>query len=164
MTLTRLLRAAAVALVLLPAAIPAPVLAGAAETKYLASIEGTWRGEGRISGDNGGNVSCRLTLRGSGERLTFNGRCSLSGGGGSQSFSGTIRYNDSKNRWESSSSGETVVGKKSGNTLTFVTSGNDAARGKGTSTMTITPSSIKVSFKVESRRGNMSGTIPFSKS
>ena len=123
MTLTRLLRAAVVALALVPATIPAPVLAGAAETRYLEGLVGTWRGEGVIKGENGGNVSCRLTLRGSGERLSFNGRCSLSGGGGAQSFSGTIRYNDARGRWESSSSGETVVGKKSGSTLTFVTSG-----------------------------------------
>jgi hypothetical protein len=162
-TLNRLLRAAAVALVLIPTTLPAPVFAGAAEARYLEGLVGTWRGAGRITGEDGGDVACRLTLRGSGERLSFNGRCSLSGGGGAQSFSGTIRYNDSRKRWESSSSGETVVGKKSGSTLTFVTSGSDA-RGKGTSTMTITPSSIKVQFKLESRRGKMSGSIPFTKS
>ena len=163
MTLTRLLRAAAVALVLVPATVPAPAFAGPAEARYLESLVGTWRGEGTIRGEESGNVSCRLTLRGSGERLSFNGRCSFSGGGAAQSFSGTIRYNSERGRWESSSQGDTVVGKKSGSTLTFVTSGSDM-RGKGTSTMTITPSSIKVQFKLESRRGSTSGSIPFKKS
>jgi hypothetical protein len=161
-SIARLIRALAVALILAPMA--APAFAGPAEAKYLESLVGTWRGAGKVSGEDAGNVSCRLTIRGSGERLSFTGRCSFSGGGPSQSFSGTIRYNDKAKRYESSASGETVVGKKSGSTLVFSTSGK-SARGDATSTMSMSPNAIKVQFKLVSSRGQTTaGSIPFKKS
>ena len=47
-TLTRILRAAVVATLLVPVA--APAFAGPAETKYLETLAGTWTGKGKITG------------------------------------------------------------------------------------------------------------------
>ncbi|HHY50727.1 MAG TPA: hypothetical protein GYA10_13380 [Alphaproteobacteria bacterium] len=162
MTLTRSIRAAIVVLAL--ATVAAPALAGEREVAYLQSLAGTWSGKGRITGAEAGTVTCRLTLRPSGERLNFNGRCAMSGGSVPQSFSGSIRYNDKKGVYESSSQGRTVAGKKSGSSLVFTTSMSDM-RGRGTSTMTMSPDAIKVQFKmVNGRTGEASqGSIPFTK-
>jgi hypothetical protein len=159
----RLLRAALVAAVLIPVA--APAFAGPNESAFLERLVGTWRGKGKITGEEAGDVSCRLTVKPSGERLNFNGRCALSGGSGSQSFSGSIRYNDKKGVYESSTGGKTVAGKKSGNSLVFTTTMKDI-RGTMTSTMTLSPSAMKVQFKMTQARsgGTSQGTIPFSKS
>jgi hypothetical protein len=159
-----LIRAAALAAILLPAA-AAPALAGPNETAFLQRLVGTWNGKGKISGEEGGNVTCRLTIKATGERLNFNGRCALPGGSGSQSFSGRISYDDKQGVFVSSSQGKSVAGKKSGNNLTFVTNMSDM-RGKGSSTMVMSPSSIKVQFKItQSRSGEVNqGSIPFTKS
>ena len=90
---TRLLGAAFAALLLVPAT--APAIAGPNETAFLERLVGTWKGTGKISGPEGGNVSCRLTFKPSGARLNYSGRCALSGGSGAQSFTGSIRFNDS---------------------------------------------------------------------
>ena len=160
--ITRLVRAAALALLLVPVA--APAFAGPSEAAFLERLAGTWRGKGTITGPESGAVTCRLTLRASGERLNFNGRCAFSGGGAAQSFSGSIRYNEAKGLYESSSSGQTVAGKKSGSTLTFSSTQKDL-RGTVTSTMTLSPAALKVQFKmVNARTGEASqGSIPFSK-
>ena len=63
----------------------------------------------------------------------------------------------------SSSQGNSVAGKKSGNTLTFATTMADL-RGKGSTTMSLSPSSIKVQFKITQSSGQVNqGTIPFTK-
>jgi hypothetical protein len=156
-------RAAVLATLLVPVA--APAMAGPNETAYLQRLVGTWNGKGKISGEDGGNVTCRLTIKPSGERLNFTGRCALSGGSGSQSFSGRISYDDKQGVYVSSSQGKSVPGKKSGNTLTFATTMSDM-RGKGSTTMSLSPGGIKVQFKVtQSRSGEVNqGTIPFTKS
>src|SRR5690606_2218133 len=115
-----------------------PALAGPEETEFLHRMAGTWTGEGRVSGEESGTVSCRLTLKPSGERLNFNGRCNYSGSSAPQSFSGRISYNDRTGQYETSSRGNTAVGSRKGSTLTFVTQQNDM-RGKGTSTMSLSP-------------------------
>jgi hypothetical protein len=150
------LRAALVAAFILPAA---PAFAGEREVAFLQSLAGQYRGSGEIRGEDGGPVNCRLTFRPAGQKLNYTGRCS--GGGGSQSFSGSIRFDDASGRWLSSSRGETVAGRKNGSSLSFTVSGNNS-RGKIKSTMTISPGSAKVSFEATSRRGDRSsGTIPF---
>ena len=156
------LAAAFAGLMLVPAT--APASAGEAELRYLERLLGNWRGNGEISGPDGGNVTCRLAIKPSRSKVNFTGRCSLSGGGGSQSFSGSIRYNDRSGQWESSSRGQTVAGRKSGNNLVFTTAQKDR-RGEGTSTMTFSPSAIKVQFRIkDSKTGELSqGTIPFRK-
>jgi hypothetical protein len=159
MTLIKtLMRAAFVAALVLP---NAPAFAGEAELAYLQSLAGTYRGSGEIRGEDGGPVNCRLTFRPSGAKLNYTGRCS--GGGGSQSFSGVIRYNDDADRWESSSRGKTVRGRKSGSTLSFTIATSDS-RGSVNSTMSISPGSARVRFEYESRSGERSsGSIPFSR-
>lgn len=158
------LRAAALALLLVPAA-SAPAFAGPNETAFMERLVGTWNGKGEISGAEAGVVTCRLTIRSTGERLNFQGRCAYSGGSMSQSISGRISYDDARGVYVSSSGGQSVAGKKSGNNLTF-TSTQRNVRGSVTSTMTLSPSSLKVQFKVtEARSGDTSqGTIPFTKS
>jgi hypothetical protein len=161
--LTRFLRIAALAVVLAPVA--APALAGPTETAFLEQLAGTWRGKGKVTGAEAGNLTCRLTLKPSRERLNFNGRCAYSGGSGAQSFSGSIRYNEAKGVFESSSNGRTVAGKKSGSNLVFTTTHKDM-RGTMTSTLTLSPSTLKMQFEViEARSGGTSqGSIPFSRS
>lgn len=160
---TRLLGVAFAALLCLPATVPA--FAGPSETAFLNRLVGTWKGAGKITGPEGGNVSCRLTFKPVAGKLNYTGRCALSGGSAAQSFSGSIRYNDSTGRYESSSSGKTVAGKKSGGTLVFTTTQKDM-RGSGTSTMSLSASAIKVQFKlVDGSTGETSqGSIPFTKS
>ncbi len=158
MSITKtIVRTAALAALILPLA--TPVFAGEAEVRYLQSLAGQYAGSGTISGDDGGPVKCRLTLKPSGAKLNYTGRCT--GGGGSQSFSGTIRFNDKTGRWESSSRGKTVAGRKSGRTLTFTVASSDA-RGKGNSTMSFSPGSVSVKFDIRQRDGDRNtGTIPF---
>jgi hypothetical protein len=153
-----IMRAAVVAALVLPTA---PAFAGEREQAFMQSIAGSYRGSGEIRGEDGGPVNCRLTFRPSGAKLNYTGRCS--GGGGSQSFSGIIRYNDEAGRWESSSRGKTVRGRKSGSTLSFSIATSDS-RGSVSSTMSISPGSARVRFEFESRRGERSsGSIPFSR-
>lgn len=161
--LSRLALPALFASLMIPLAMP--VQAGPNELAFLQSLAGTWNGKGQVTGSEKGTVMCRLTLRPSGERLNFNGRCAYSGSGTPQSFSGRISFNDRKGVFESSSSGRTVAGKKSGSTLTFTTNMSDM-RGRGVSTMSLSPRGIKVQFElVNSRTGEGSkGSIPFSKS
>jgi hypothetical protein len=156
-----LARAAFVATLFVPVA--APVLAGPSETAFLQRLVGSWTGEGTISGEDGGNVACRLTIRPAQNRLNFNGRCNVSSGSASQSFTGRMYYDDAKGAFISTSADNSVVGKKSGNTLTFTTQVTDM-RGKGTTTMTLSPSSIKVHFALTRSNGAANnGTIPFRK-
>ncbi len=160
----RTLAAALTGLLLVPTVAPAAI-GGEAELRFLERLVGNWRGSGEISGPDGGDVTCRLTVKPAGSKVNFTGRCALSGGGGAQSFSGSIRFNERTGKWESSSRGQTVAGKKSGNSLVFTTAQSDR-RGSGTSTMSLSPSAIKVQFKlVDNRTGATSqGTIPFRKS
>lgn len=153
-------KAAMVGLVL--AATASPALAGPEETEFLHRMAGTWMGQGKITGAEAGSVSCRLTLKPSGDRLNFNGRCNYSGSSAPQSFSGRISYNDRTGQYETSSRGETAVGRRSGSTLTFVTEQVDM-RGRGTSTMSLSPNSIKVQIELVSRGETSRGSIPFTR-
>jgi len=146
--------ARAVLFAALIAPVAAPAMAGPNEIAYLQRLVGTWTGKGKISGGDGGN---------DGRRKNFNGRCAVAGGSTSQSFSGRISYDDKQGAYVSSSQGNSVAGKKSGNTLTFATTMADL-RGKGSTTMSLSPSSIKVQFKITQSSGQVNqGTIPFTK-
>ena len=123
---------------------------------------GTWNGQGKITGAEAGSVACRLTLRPSGERLNFNGRCTYSGSSTPQSFSGRISFNDRTGNWEASSRGDIVAGKKNGSTLTFVMSGTDM-RGTGHSTLSLSPRQIKVDMQITRNGETSKGSIPFTK-
>ena len=154
------IRAAAVAgaLIVSPAAI-----AGDAEVSYLHSLAGDYTGAGRVSGPEGGDVSCRVVLKPSGNRLNFSGRCTAPGNARGQSFSGAIRYSDDRRRFESSSGARIVPGQKSGSTLTFVTQ-MDTIEGAVSSTMAVAPGSMKMQFRVVDKDGaTHQGSIPFRK-
>lgn len=155
---------AAAAFGFLSVAAPVGVVAGPSETDFLQSLAGSWSGRGEVSGEDGGTVTCRLTFKPAGARLNYNGRCALPGGSGSQSFSGRITYNDRTGEFESTSRGRTVAGEQSGSTLVFTTTQNDT-RGRGTSTMRLSPGGISVTFDmVNKRNGERSkGSIPFSR-
>ena len=155
--------ARAVLFAALIAPVAAPAMAGPNEIAYLQRLVATWTGKGKISGEDGGNVACRMVIKAAGDRLNFNGRCAVAGGSTSQSFSGRISYDDKQGAYVSSSQGNSVAGKKSGNTLTFATTMADL-RGKGSTTMSLSPSSIKVQFKITQSSGQVNqGTIPFTK-
>lgn len=154
------LRAAAVAAALLvsPAA-----FAGDAEVAYLHSLAGDYAGAGKVSGPEGGDVSCRVVMKPAGPRLTFSGRCTAPGNSRGQSFSGSIKFNDQRGRYESSSGARIVAGEKSGSTLTFVTQMN-TIQGDVSSTMTVAPGSMKMQFRLVDNDGQtMQGSIPFRK-
>lgn len=158
---TSLLCAAAAAAVLLMS--PAAV-AGDAEVAYLHSLAGDWVGSATVTGPDGGNVACRVVIKPSGTRLNFSGRCAAPGNAQAQSFSGTIRYNDQRRRYESSSSGKTVPGQVQGSTLLFVTE-MTTLQGDISSTMTVSPKSLKMQFRVTDTKGRThEGSIPFSRS
>lgn len=108
----RTLGAALAATALLTLA-PAPAFAGDAEVKYLHSLAGDWAGTGTVTGEEAGDVACRIVFKPSGAKVNFTGRCNMAGRG-RQSFSGSIRFNDSKGVYESSSQGRTVIGTKKG--------------------------------------------------
>ena len=163
LVVTRLLRAALVAAILLPAA--APAFAGPAETALLEKYVGTWKGKGQLTGAEAGTVLCRLTLKLTGQKVAFNGRCASSGSPAS-SFSGTMTYNDAKKRYESTSSAsKTVIGKKSGGGVLFATE-QSSQRGTVTSTLSLTGGMIKVEFQmIDARTKEVTrGRIPFARS
>ena len=137
-----------------------PAVAGDQEVAFLQSLAGQYSGAGEITGEDGGPVKCRMTFKPSGAKLNYTGRCS--GGGGSQSFSGSIRYNDSKGVYESSSQGRTVVGTKKGSTVTFTVNARMMG-GQVQSVMSFSPKSLKVQFSMTNRSGETSGSIPFSR-
>jgi hypothetical protein len=139
---------------------PAPAYAGDAEVKYLHSLVGNWAGSGTVRGEEGGNVACRIVFKPSGVKVNFTGRCKMARG--SQSFSGSIRFNDNKGVFESSSQGVTVQGVKKGSTVTFVVN-RRMMGGQVSSTMSFSPKALKVQFSMKNRSGETAGTIPFSR-
>ncbi len=145
------------------AALAFPAVAAEADIALLQRFAGNWQGSGKLSGEEVGNITCRLAMKPNGQRLTYNGRCGVSGQG-SQSFRGTIVYNDAAQRFEARSSNGTAVGKRNGSTLTFSFSGK-SVQGAVTSTMQISPSKIQVDFQtVNSRtKGVTKARVPFSK-
>lgn len=160
MTRSRVLVAAAVAALSFTAL---PAQAGPAETAYLQSLANTWTGRGELSGAESGTVSCRLTFKPSGKRVNYTGRCNMPDAG-SQPFSGSISYNDSRQRYEAKSSGSTAVGQKSGDSLTFAHR-NRTARGTSNSTMSVSPNSLVVDFVLSDRQGDQtSSRIVFARS
>lgn len=140
-----------------------PALAGDAEVAYLHSLGGDWTGAGNVSGPDGGKVACRIVMKPAGDRVNFSGRCNASGNAQAQSFSGSIRYSDERRRYESSSSGITVVGEMQGSSLVFVTE-QKTIQGDISSTMTVSPRALKMQFRLTDPEGQThNGTIPFSR-
>ena len=139
-----------------------PALAGPRDTALLAQLEGSWRGRGDATGANSGPVACRMSFKPSGgDKLNYTGRCSL-GGSGATSFRGTILYNEAKNRFESASSSQAgtsrVIGKRQGNTIVFSSANMQTSYGVVSSTMTLGPTAIGMSFKLVDNDGKATGS------
>lgn len=139
-------------------------MAGDAEVAFLHSLAGDYAGAGRVTGPEGGDVTCRVVMKPSGARLNFSGRCTAPGNERGQSFSGTIKYNDQRRRYESSSGARVIGGDKSGSTLTFVTE-MQTMQGDVSSTMSVAPGSMNMKFRLVDKDGaTHQGSIPFRKS
>jgi hypothetical protein len=151
--------------VLLAAAVIAsatPTFAGPAETAFLKTLTANWVGKGKISGENGGPIACRIVITAGGQSIKYQGRCNIPDMA-AQAFNGAIVYNDAKKQYESRTVGGTAVGTKRGNSLVFVNKSTTIA-GTSSSTMTISPSSLVVDFSLVDKKGNKTAsTISFSK-
>lgn len=145
MIASSLVKRAALAVALVGAAV-APAYAGPAETQILQNYVGVWAGKGTIQGAENGTAVCKLTFKPNGEKLSYTGRCSMAGN--SNSFKGTMIYDEGSKRFVMSTSAggdsQTVAGKRSGGSIVFVTSGGDR-RGSYSSTMTL-GNSIQMNF------------------
>jgi hypothetical protein len=141
----------------------APAVAAPADVELLQSYAGSWRGTGELTGPDSGSVRCRLTFRPSGEKLSFSGRCTVAGTG-TRSFSGVMSFNEATGRYEASSSDGTVVGRKSGRTITFNMS-DTTTQGEVTSSMSLRGNEIRVDFELTDRNGEVSGSrVTFTRS
>jgi hypothetical protein len=142
----------------------APALAAPADIELLQSYAGSWRGTGELTGPDTGSVRCRLTFRTSGEKLSFSGRCTVAGTG-TRGFTGVISFNDQTGRYEASSSDGTVVGRKSGRTITFNMS-DTTTQGEVTSSMSLRGNEIRVDFQLtDDDTGEVSGSrVTFTRS
>lgn len=141
-----------------------PVFAAQADVDLLKTYAGSWRGEGELTGPDSGSVRCRLTFRSLGEKLSFTGRCTVAGSG-TRGFTGSIAFNESTGRYEASSSDGTVVGRKSGNSITFDMS-STTVQGDVTSTMQLSGNQIRVDFSLkDADTGEVSGSkVTFTRS
>jgi hypothetical protein len=141
-----------------------PVFAAPADIELLQSYAGTWRGAGELTGPDSGSVRCRLTFRALGEKLSFTGRCTVAGSG-TRGFTGSIAFNEATGRYEASSSDGTVVGRKSGNTITFNMS-DTTTQGEVTSSMSLSGNQIRVDFQLKDEdTGEVSGSrVTFTRS
>jgi hypothetical protein len=141
-----------------------PAFAAPADVELLKSYAGSWRGEGELTGPDSGSVRCRLTFRTLGEKLSFNGRCTVAGSG-TRGFTGSISYNDATGRYEASSTDGTVVGRKAGNSITFNMS-DTTVQGDVTSSMQLNGNQIRVDFELkDADTGEVSGSrVTFTRS
>lgn len=141
----------------------APALAAPADIELLHGYAGSWRGAGELTGPDSGQVRCRLTMRPSGAKLSFSGRCTLAGSG-TRRFDGVLAYNEASGRFESSSSQGTFQGRKSRGGIVFSMQ-DSTPQGDVTSTMSLTGGKINVDFELTDRDGAVSGSrITFTRS
>ncbi len=152
------LAAAAATLVALSVA---PAFAGPAENAFLTRLAGSWSGGGKVTGAQAGAVACKLQLKPSGALLNFTGRCNAADLG-SQSFSGSLTYNDAAKRYEARSSGGTAIGVKRGSAVMFTSKMNTIA-GTGTTVMSLGASRISIDFNLAGQDGASKAHIVFSK-
>ena len=131
-------------------------LAAPADVALLMGYAGNWRGAGALSGAEQGSISCRMVLRPAGERLSFDGRCSLNGE--SRSLEGMLSYNDAAGRYESRSSAGTFLGYRTGNGVVFsVEDRNDY--GQFNSLLALEGGGITVDFRIiDGRSGGVTTT------
>jgi hypothetical protein len=158
--LIRFARAALAALAFMLFATPG--YAGPAETAFLEQYVGTWTAAGQMSGAETGKISCKITFKAGKAKVNFSGRCSFTGMG-SQSFTGTLTYNDAKKRYESKSPGKVAVGVRSGDTLVFTSTAKNP-QGASTSAMHLGPSALGLDTTLTSKDGVSTVHLTFKKS
>jgi hypothetical protein len=157
---TIMISAATAAMLALTAA---PVLAGPAETAFLQKLTANWTGKGKLTGAQSGQVLCRLVITGGSQNVKYQGRCTIPDMA-ARAFSGSITYNDKLGRYESRTMGGTVAGIKRGNSLVF-TDKSTSMEGTSYSQMTISPSSLVMSFTLIDKKGEKTtSAITFTKS
>ena len=146
---------------ILAATATAPAFAGPSEASFLSRIAGMWSGNGQMKGADAGPISCKISFRPSGDRLNYTGRCNVQDMGG-QGFNGSINYNDQTRRYEVRSMNGLVVGVRRGNSLVFTTK-SQTMSGSAYSTMTLSPSSISISFSFIRQGQKTTSHVTFSK-
>ena len=144
-----------------------PALAGSKEQAVLKSYAGTWTGSGAVSGPMAGEVDCELKFTsGSCGKMSYSCDCEFDKC--VTSCRGTIIYNDAAKRYETAGSGQGVsvngFGKSSGGNITFSVSNLETTYGVASSTMVLSGSSIKLSFKLVDKKGTTASSISFRKS
>lgn len=164
MSKTRLFATGLLALGL--AASVTPSFAGPAEIDILQKYVGVWSGKGTIKGAENGTAVCKLTFKPNGQKLNYTGRCSMAGN--SNSFKGTLVYDDGSKRFVMSTSAggdsQSVAGQRSGGSIVFVTSGGDR-RGSYSSTMTLGNTIQMVfAFQDSKTKEKTTANVGFSKS
>lgn len=141
----------------------APAFAAQADIDKLHSYVGVWTGTGSLQGAEEGDITCRITFRKSGPRVSYQGRCTLEGQG-SQLFNGTLAYNDDESRYESRSSAGTFLGRKQSGDIVFVVEDSNS-QGTFSSTMRLRSDGIRVDFAVTDPEGAKTSTrINFTRS
>jgi hypothetical protein len=139
-----------------------PAFAGPAEQAFLQKLTNSWTGSGQLKGAQTGPVDCRIVITGGGQAARYQGRCNIPDIA-AQAFSGSIVYNDQTKRYEARSFSGTVPGVKRGDSLVFTTK-NTQMGGTAYSTMTLSPSSLVVTFTLIDKDGQKTtSTITFKK-
>jgi hypothetical protein len=133
-----------------------PAWAGDAEKAYLNKFVGTWTGGGTMSGSSSGKITCKLVFKANGAKVNYTGRCTVPDVP-AQSISGSVSYNDAKKQYEVRSRGKTTVAKRIGNTLSF-TVASRTPKGKATTTMSFSPTTITVEAVASDSKGQVSNT------
>ena len=146
--------------------------AGDAEATLLRSYIGSWAGTGLlVGGDEPEQFTCRLKVsKGQREKINYAGRCSLVNM--NLSVTGTIIFNDKKNRYEATMRSNVgfsaaAVGMKKGKGITFVLNEKQNDRGGNQmdigSVLRLDARGITVDFSVEFNRSGqvLTTTVPF---
>ena len=86
-------------------------------------------------------------------------------GSGTRGFTGSIAFNEATGRYEANSTDGTVVGRKSGNTITFDMN-STSIQGDVTSSMSFRGNQIRVDFSLkDAETGEVSGSqVTFTRS
>jgi hypothetical protein len=152
------------AALLLAVPLALPAAAAESDVRLIQSFAGDWLGKGRISGGDGGNLECRMSMKANGAKLFYNGRCAIDGQG-TQNFQGAIGYNADLNRYEArSGNSPLVIGRRSGGGVVFSFSDEDD-RGSVASTITLGSNSIRLAFTLKDGETGetVKASIPFRK-
>jgi hypothetical protein len=153
-------------------ALAGPSRAGDAELNLLRSYIGGWSGEGvLVGGDKPEAFGCRLKVtQGRLVKINYAGRCSLVNM--NLSVTGTIYFNDKKNRYEATMRSNVgfsaaAVGMPHGKGIRFDMNERQNDRGgnsmKVGSVLELTANQITVDFSVEFNRSGqvLTTTVPF---